>query len=289
MANIKDLLARLSAADDDLLRQKFLAPCLGRGNRVQTKVNNLIYTFAPQPEDFAGWGVFQPRDAQTAAFVEEPAGWQISEYLNLFPALRIRLAFCLGGQTWLAFPVNQSDFRQRFARKAKIIEPIAVHLTTEGRTFETAIVRKVGALWLFEEIDRRAEPEIAERLRESFKEQIAPENLQIKNLTPEQRVCYSLVLNEQNTREARKRQKLQNNDENRLRDALRFGGGELVGFETRGDYWLVEWTTSTGEPHTSAIAKDLSVVSAGICLSDEDDKFDLQSLVRVVERAWEDY
>ena len=60
-------------------------------------------------------------------------------------------------------------------------------------------------------------------------------------------------------------------------------------FHDRGDFWLVEWTTRDGERHTSAIAKkELTVVSAGICLSGRDRDFDLQSLVGVVERQWGD-
>ena len=73
-------------------------------------------------------------------------------------------------------------------------------------------------------------------------------------------------------------------DEWRLQRALKMGGGELRGFCDRDDYWLVEWTSGSGEHHSSAIAKnDLTVMSAGICLSGLDKDFDLQSLVGVVE------
>jgi hypothetical protein len=77
-------------------------------------------------------------------------------------------------------------------------------------------------------------------------------------------------------------------DEERLREALRVGGGDLRTFNDRGQYWLVEWTTADGERHTSAIAKgDLTVISSGICLSGRDRDFDLQSLVGVIDgREW---
>ena len=62
------------------------------------------------------------------------------------------------------------------------------------------------------------------------------------------------------------------------------GGGELREVRDRDDYWLIEWTAGNGDRHTSASAKnDLTVVSAGICLSGLDSNFDLQSLVGVVE------
>jgi hypothetical protein len=77
-------------------------------------------------------------------------------------------------------------------------------------------------------------------------------------------------------------------DEQRLRDALRIGGGDLRAFNDRGESWLVEWTMADGRRHTSAIAKgDLTVISSGICLSGRDRDFDLQSLVGVIEgREW---
>jgi len=73
-------------------------------------------------------------------------------------------------------------------------------------------------------------------------------------------------------------------DEKRLKKALKLGGGNLQEFQDRGEYWTVHWTTTDGEEHTSAIAKnDLTVVSSGICLSGRDHDFDLQSLVGVIE------
>lgn len=80
-------------------------------------------------------------------------------------------------------------------------------------------------------------------------------------------------------------QKNEVRDENRLRDALQLGGGQLQNYTDRGEYYLVEWRTRNGQRHTSAIAKaDLTVISSGICLSGRDCHFDLQSLVGVIER-----
>jgi hypothetical protein len=101
-------------------------------------------------------------------------------------------------------------------------------------------------------------------------------------MTPEMRTAYDLA-GQQTTEFSALQQ--QRRDETRLRQALQMGGGELQGFRERSDSWLVEWTTTDGIRHTSAISKtDLTVISAGICLSGEDEKFDLQSLVGVVEK-----
>jgi hypothetical protein len=99
------------------------------------------------------------------------------------------------------------------------------------------------------------------------------------------RAVYELAAQPARELQARRQQE---QDESRLADALRLGGGRLHDFQDRGDYWLVEWTTRDGERHHSAIARrDLTVISAGICLSGEDRKFDLHSLVGVVEQQWE--
>jgi len=95
---------------------------------------------------------------------------------------------------------------------------------------------------------------------------------------------YDLVAHQTKEFEAKMQHK---RDEKRLAAALRQGGGELREFRDRDDSWLIEWITADGSRHTSAISKnDLTVVSAGICLSGMDRDFDLQSLVGVVERQF---
>lgn len=67
-------------------------------------------------------------------------------------------------------------------------------------------------------------------------------------ITPEMRSLYELVA--QRTEGFAQPQR----DEKRLRQALKLGGGVLHQFQDRGDYWTVDWTTTDGTRHTSAIA-----------------------------------
>jgi hypothetical protein len=314
MADIRNLLNQIAAQESQLRDTQFLAPCM-RGGRVRTSVANMIYTFTPQPQDFEGWGIFGPVDEKTAEVVEEPSLPQLAEYLKLLKPLRLRLAHLLQGQTWLAYPVNESDMQQRLGAA----KPVPVHLVTEAAAFEPIIARFDGSAWWFDEIDRRAEPQPAELLREQLRQVAMPDTLRFAGMTPEMQVVYELALQQtdeyqlrlQHQREAQEQREgqheqrqqrrpqrepertsqsgtrnrqAQRHDEQRLRDALQMGGGDLREFRDRGDFWQVEWTTRNGEYHTSAISKnDLTVISSGICLSGYDRNFDLQSLVGVIE------
>lgn len=277
--NIKNLLNQIAAQEAKLSETQFIAPCV-RGGKVRTRVAGMIYTFTPQPKKFAGWGIFQPENEKTAKLVEEADLFQIDEYLSQFPLVRLWLAYELNRQinrqTWLAYPMNESDFQQRIG----LVKPVVVHLVSEGNKFDPVLGRWDGINWWFQEIDRRADPLPTEELRQQFKQMIPPEEVRFKGMTPEMHTVYELVAN----RHPEFNSKTQ--DERRLQKALKMGGGDLRQFEDKGDdYWLVEWTTSTGEHQTSAISKqDLTVVSAGICLSGGDRAFDLQSLVGVVEQ-----
>ncbi|MCU0544716.1 MAG: hypothetical protein MUE44_21535 [Oscillatoriaceae cyanobacterium Prado104] len=273
MVDIRKILSKLAAQEKQLLDTKFLAPCV-RGGKVRTRVNSMIYTFQPQPRKFEGWAIFQPINEKIAAVIEEPSLPQLTEYLQLLIPVRLLLAFPLQGQTWLAYPVNESDAKQRTGNA----KPIPVHLVTEGSQFEPIAARWDGNSWWFEEIDRRADPLPAEELKAALKKLVLPEEVRFKGMTPEMRTVYELVARNIKDFDPKLR------DEKRLQEALKMGGGELREFRDRDNFWLVEWTSSTGEHHSSAIAKsDLTVIGAGICLSGFDKDFDLQSLVGVVE------
>ncbi|MGD1807652.1 hypothetical protein ACP6PL_19755 [Dapis sp. BLCC M126] len=277
MTNIRKLINQLATQEVELTNIQFLAPCVKNG-RVKTRVAGMIYTFESQPKKNSGWGIFQPINEKIAKFIEEPSLPQLEEYFQLLKPLRLFLACQLKGQTWLAYPTNESDSKQRFG----FAKPVAVHLVTEGAMFEQIIARFDGASWWFEDIDRRADPLIAEELREAFKNITPPKEVKFKGMTPEIRTVYDLMARQK--KEFMKKMQHQK-DEKRLREALAMGGGELQNFRDRSNYWQVEWVTRDGERHTSAINKnDLTVVSAGICLSGGDRHFDLQSLVGVVEQ-----
>lgn len=277
MTDILKLLAQISNDEAQLRSIQFLAPCV-KGGRVRTRVAGLLYTFTAEPQSFEGWGIFQSADQQTANLVEEADLPQIVAYLQQFQTIRLRLACRLQGQTWLAYPVNEADMRQRFKR----VKPVPVHLVTEGVAFDQIIARSNHYSCWFEEVDRRADPAISETLQAALKQLIPVEDLKFKGMTPEMRSLYDLVA--QRTEGFAQPQQ----DEKRLRQALKLGGGELAQFQDRGEYWTINWTTADGVRHTSAIAKnDLTVMSSGICLSGRDRDFDLQSLVGVMEdREW---
>jgi hypothetical protein len=273
MIRIQQLLKQLAAQEADLLATQFLAPCLPRG-RVQTSLSGLIYTFRVQPQEFEGWGIFEPLNATTAQVIEEASFSQIEGYLQLFLSLRVYLIRSLQGSTWLAYPMNSGDMQQKVGG----VKPIPVHLVAEGIAFLAATIRWDGRLWWFEALDRRADPFMVEKLKQAIEQNTLPEDLSLSGLTPELRTAYDLVTQEIEDFSPQRR------DERRLRQALAMGGGELQEFADHNGYWRVEWSSADGERHTSAISKqDLTVMSAGICLSGQDQDFDLQSLVGVVE------
>ncbi|MEG5036887.1 hypothetical protein [Microcoleus sp. AT3-D2] len=254
MADIRRILSQLAAKEGHLLDTQFLAPCVPGGS-VRTRVSSMVYTFQPQPRNFEGWAIFAPVNEKIAAVIEEPSLPQVAEYLQLLLPVRLHLVCLLQGQTWLAYPVNASDAKQRTG----VAKPVPVHLVTEGSQFEPIVARWDGHCLWFEEIDRRADPLPSEELKAALKKLILPQEVRFKGMTPEMRTVYELV--SRNIKDLYPKVR----EEKRLQRALKMGGGELRDFFDRENYWLVEWTSGTGENHTSAIAKnDLTVMSARV-------------------------
>jgi len=273
MTDVRRLIDNFAAAEHALQQRLFLAPCV-RGAQVRVRIDGIVRNFTPEPRRREGWGLFRPKDMVTAVWKKPARQEQIAAYLRLLPAFRLHLATPLRGRTWLACPVNAADARQRLGQ----CQPMPVYLVEQGAALETIIARWDGAAFWFESADRSADPQLADALRQSLQLRLPAAQLRQKNLTPELRIAYELALGEF-------ARPTPANDRDRLQQALEFAGGKLQDYHDRGEFWLVEWTTQTGEPHHSAIAKrDLSVVSAGICLNEEDNRFDLQSLVGVVEQ-----
>lgn len=289
MSNIRKLISNLAIAEQELCKTQFLAPCV-LGGSVRTRLSGLIYKFLPEPSNFVGWGVFQPINEKLAKVVEEADLPVVAEYLRLFKLFRLRLVYQLESLSWLAYPINEGDMWQRLG----FVKPIILHLVTEGLQLEQVTARFDGGTWWFEDIDRTSDPFVGEHLREAVEKKTPVNELRFSGLTPEMRTAYSFIeqkrKKEQAKLELEKVKLLEKDDHYRLSQALRIGGNaKLKKFQDRGDYWVVDWSTKNGEHNTSAISKqDLTVISSGICLSGKDRNFDLQSLVKVIEKRFDD-
>jgi hypothetical protein len=274
--NIHSALARLAAAENTFLHSEFLAPVL-RGRGVQVCIAGVRCRLGVEPADFQGWGVFRPLSHARARLVREASMGQRRQYLNLFPAVQVLLLARQGAGTeaWLAAPANGGDAR------VGVDGTVPVRLAEDAELFDTVRARFDGSRFWFDEIDPLADPRAAVYLRECLNRMVEPAWVERSGLTPCQREAYAVVHAER-VRRAELDQRTAG--ERRLRDALSHAGAQLRDYAERGDVYTVTYTVD-GQRHSSVVRKkDLSVQTAGVCLSGADQKFDLHSLVGVLRR-----
>jgi hypothetical protein len=123
---------------------------------------------------------------------------------------------------------------------------------------------------------------MASYLRQELGRLTPPQKIDRPGLTAEERAAYAQTYwpRYEASEEGRR-----SREEQRLRDALAHAGADLKDYVERRDVYTVTYVVD-GQRHVSAVAKkDLSVQVAGICLSGEDEHFDLQSLVGVIREA----
>ncbi len=272
--DLTDALKRLAAAEDRFLTSEFLAPVI-RGGKVQVRIAGVICTLSVRRTDFEGWGVFRPTSHSDAELVRPAKLAERQRYLELFPLVRLILVDRREDQ-WFALPAHQSDSRFR------VEGAICVRLVEEGQLFEVIETRFDGTQFWYAGPDARWDPAVASYLRQELARLTPPEKLHRSGLTAEERAAYALNYfpRFEASEEAR-----QSREERRLRRALKHAGAELRDYVERQDVYTVTYEVD-GQRHVSAVAKkDLSVQVAGICLSGEDQKFDLQSLVGVIREA----
>lgn len=253
----------------------FLAPCV-RGGTVTALIDGLVQRLAPRPSDFEGWGIFcmQGRQAQLI----QPAHRRLVEStMKRAVTVRMILLRPVRGASWLALPQHQQAFTTRFGATG----PVIVNLVDGADALGGVVARRVGRSLWFDRGDRRANMRQIRVLRDALEAWTPAEDLRLSGLTPEWRRAYGAILDGRLGAPARKTTTTAQGDRQRLRAALQMGGGRLVSFVDRGDFWSVEWIDRDGDAQVSAINKDLTVLDSGICLSDEDELFDLQSLAGV--------
>jgi hypothetical protein len=158
----------------------------------------------------------------------------------------------------------------------------------------------------------RHDPATSAFLRTALHERLEPVDLERRGLSAEERAAYELnywelvrpalleEVQQQNPRHRRRSRNPRAGEEesqrpeadaagHRLRDSLSHAGARLVDYLERADSFRVHFTVG-GRPYTSSVDKnDLTVQVSGICLSGEDQKFDLASLVGVLREGQRGY
>ena len=272
--SILHLIDQVAAAERRVARVPVLAPVVP-GGRVHVRVDGLISSFRPADVRREGWGVFHLAPDESAVWTRTARPAETGRYLKALRPVRMRLIRPLQDRTWLAVPAFRPD-ADLFG------DPLPVHLVGRARPFASILAGWDGSTCWHAGPDRRADPRRAAALRLALDADSRPDTLRLSGLTPEDRVAYGCAWKMGRTARARRDAA---RAETRLRGALRRGGGSLDGYADRGQAWAVRWTTAGGEARASLIRKtDLAVLSAGLCLSDRDDDFDLTALVGVVER-----
>jgi hypothetical protein len=265
---------RLARAEFKFLAAEFLAPViLARG--VKVRIANVRCTLRVIPAEFFGWGVFRPLSHHVAKLERRASAGERQRYLSLFPSVQLIVCSRERGITF-AIPAQRGD------RRFDISAPVEVQWVEECDLFDTVVARFDGSQFWFDRMESRADPAVAAYLRRQLAEMTEPEKLDRRGLTEGERAAYSLVFHH---RAAAIAADQRHRGELRLKAALAQAGASLRDFGDAGDSYRVTYNVD-GARHTSVVRKDdLTVLSAGICLSGQDRAFDLNSLVGVLREG----
>lgn len=274
-----DVLAMIRDADakqERARRSPVIAPRLF-GSALRLKVDGLWRVIdVVEPASFWGWGRFVVKRDWTAELAKPATSVQISKALRPLPQALVVLVKPLGDRgTWLAIPAQHPSS----LACARRLAPVIVHLVSRARQFDRCVARFDGRRWWFEALDVRADPKLAASMRTALAEEVDSDDFTLAGATPAHVEAYRLAWGQLVHEVMSGRVQ---SAEQAVADALALAGGELLELTSAVEHWLVRWRGPDRVVHYSAIQKEtLTVLSAGICLSGEDRKFDLQSLVGV--------
>lgn len=300
--DIEAMIDRLAAEEQKFLEHEFLAPAV-HGGVVRVRIAGAACRLEIEPAEFEGWGIFQPVSVRRARLVRRAGMAERRQYLDLFPM--VRLIVCRRkAPKWLGAAASFGDARLR------IEGLVAIELAEEVQPFDVVTSRYDGATFWFDDLDPRRDPAAAAHLRAALADRIEPGQLDRRGLTAEERAAYELNYWElvrppgaggfpasddtpPQGRGPRKRESAQPEPAfddpifQRLRESLSHAGARLIGYVERADGFRVTYRAGGQEFTSSVDKKDLTVQVAGICLSGEDRKFDLASLVGVLREGVE--
>jgi hypothetical protein len=268
--DVRKLIDKLAAEEEAVLKNSILAPVV-RGGRVCVRIRGVICRFRPTDRDYEGWGIFKPVSLHEVKLEKTPSRTLIRKYQKQLVSVSLILGEATGSTrpAVIAHPAGSP---------VKVDGHVFVHLIERADLFRHVLAGFDGFNFWFERLHPGRNSATAAYLRKSLDKDLEVESLRRPGLLPQERKLYSERLETERIRK-------EEPERRRLRTALEHAGAELDSYNKRGREFTVNFLVD-GVRHTSRIrARDLTVLSAGICLSGEDRRFDLQSLVSVLREA----
>ena len=289
---LNDLFNRLETQQNAMNGQIVLAPTISnRAVSVQIAgVACQLQIDAPRGQA-SGWSVSEVLSSTKAKWLRAATKAEIEKYLALLPRVRF-IALERERRVWAAWPAHSGDARFRL-NGAALVRGSGENV----QAFDTILARFDGTHFWFEAPDSRRSPAISQFLRESLSSTKAPESLQKKGLSSEERAAYAFafygppveptieIASSTKPQEQNVSSTWRGTDAARLARSIEHAGAQMVSYIERAGAYTVTYKFGD-RTHTSTVnAGDLSVMTSGICLSGRDGDFDLTSLVGVMQEA----
>jgi len=272
--NIKDLFSKVENAEQDFYKTEFVSPVV-RHSKIRARILGLIHEFRVL-EDFEGWAILKPERnipkqyvGKYVRVVGSPNLLQINEYLHQF--LPYRIILCERRKDgWYGLKKQERGDTDKKVVPVLLVEGVSL--------FDNIVARWDGINYWCEEIDRTSDPSIPEYLRDALNKSILTDKLSYRGLSPCHREAYQwqYFLREEHLEEVTLET---------IKKAVEHGTSKFLSYIERKDSYVVTFSLNGEEFRATIMKKGFEVISAGICLSGGDHKFDLQSLTSVIKEG----
>ena len=265
-ASIKDIFEGVRKQEEAFKESYFLAPIF-KDRKIFATIagfSTTLQVIGAEP----GWAIVQPLSLTTARVVAVPRVGEIEKYLNALPKVSFILAKKYEDE-WFGFPAYE------YHSKLGNLAPWNMRQINKGRgsKFCQVVTGYDGKNFWFLSPDFKRHPFIAEFLQDNLREKTPLKKLTGQGLTPQEKLTYRIALDME-----------KEPVEEMLKRVVAHGGGKLHSYADRGDSYTIRFSVA-GETVSATVKKDLQIISAGFCLSGEDNKFDLASITSVVQEG----
>lgn len=269
MSDVLDLIKQMG--EKEAAMSDFISPIFFN-EFVTTRLDGVVYKFKISQKT-PGWYKVKPINTKQAKTVCNAELHEIDDYLKRLT--KIRLIFVMRkDNVFLAIPEKNNNLN------LPINQLISVFLFDDTvLDFDKVICRFDGVNFWYHQNDPTNDPSKSMYLREQLHKITDPKKIAFSGLTTEEKIAYTL-------RTTIDKKLVVDRKKESLKEDVEHAGGKFIDFIEKNDHFSVTYTVD-GDSYTSNVSKNEahSVITAGICLSGEDRKYDLKSLITVMREG----